>query len=115
MSASGHITSGQTPLQSLLREVEEELGLKIEEPIKLLGKFWRHEKYREDFIENELDYIYILNKNIDINTIKVQKEEVEKAAWIDIEEFKKLLKNKQAVRRKYVWAALFKYIEGKEK
>lgn len=79
--------------------------------MKLLGKFWRHEIYNENFIENELDYIYVCIKNIDINLIHVQQEEVEKVGWIDISTFKKMIKNKTAVKRNKVWDALFRYIE----
>ena len=112
MSASGHVQSGQGLIESLLREVKEELDLDIkEEELKLLGKFWRHEVHRSDFIENELDYIYILEKDVDINKIKVQKEEVEQVAWISFSKFKEMLENGEAVSRVGVWDALFEYME----
>lgn len=111
LSASGHVPSGQSPLESLNREIEEELGLFIKEDLHLLGKFWRHEKHGENFIENELDYIYILIKDVDIEDIKVQEEEVEEVDWLSIEDFKKKLITHEAVQRKYVWDALFEYIE----
>ena len=115
MSASGHIPSGETPVASLKREVKEELGIDIEEKeMILLGKFWRHEKHREDFIENELDYIYVTFKNVDLKKIKVQQEEVEKVNWISVQDFKKKLADKTAVQRNGVWDALFEYIERKQ-
>ena len=62
MSASGHVPSGQTPEESLQREIKEELGLNISSKhFTLLGKFWRNEAYNDGkFIENELIYIYAL-------------------------------------------------------
>ena len=113
MSASGHVPSGESPLDSLIREVDEELGLSIKpEKLKLLGKFWRNEIYSPSFIENELDYIYVTELNVDINNISIQKEEVERVAWINTDEFKNMLRERRAVNRKGVWDELFKYLEN---
>ena len=114
MSASGHVPSGETPKDSLIREAKEELGLNVNKrELKLLGKFWRNEFYRKDFIENELDYIYILEKDINIDKIKIQKEEVEQVKYISLETFKNMIQTKKAVARKNVWDYLFKYINTK--
>jgi isopentenyldiphosphate isomerase len=60
LSASGHVPSGQSPIKSLVREIKEELGLSVKEnELSLLGKFWRNEIHKENFIENELIYIYM--------------------------------------------------------
>lgn len=113
MSASGHVNAGESPLQSLLREVKEELGLDIHHSeFRLLGKFWRHKIYREDFIENELDYIYVVIKDIQLEQITIQKEEVEAVAWFDVVSFKNMLKEGKVVNRKYVWDALFTYTDS---
>lgn len=112
MSASGHIGAGETPLGSLIREVNEEIGLSVDEKdFMLLGKFWRNEVYREDFIENELDYIYVANLNVDISSIVLQKEEVENISWIDLETFKTMISRGEVVKRKEVWNSLFNYIQ----
>ena len=111
LSSSGHIPSGQTPIQSLIREVKEELGIDVKETdLSLLGKFWRNEIHKEDFIENELDYIYVCEKDIDISNLIIQKEEIEDVKWISINDFKILLEGNRAVKRKDVWDCLFKYI-----
>ena len=111
LSASGHIQSEQTPINSIIREIKEELGIDIKKnELYLLGKFWRNEIHKEDFIENELDYIYVCEKDIDISNIIIQKEEVEDVKWISINDFKILLESNRAVKRKDVWDCLFKYI-----
>lgn len=111
MSASGHILSGESPILSLTREVKEELGISVnQEELFLLGKFWRNEVHNKTFIENELDYIFLLNKDIDTNLLKIQKDEVEDVKWIKLSEFKVLIDNKKAVARNQVWDELFKYL-----
>ncbi len=98
----------------MIREVKEEIGLQLEKTeFELLGKFWRHEVHQEDFIENELDYIYIVRKYVDLSDIKIQKEEVEDIAWIEIKDFKDMILNGKVVKRKQVWDKLFKYLELK--
>ena len=66
MSASGHIPSGETPEESLIREIEEEIGIKTQiSKLKLLGVYKRQEKHNNgNFIENEFDYIYILQYDL---------------------------------------------------
>ncbi len=108
---AGHVASGETLIESLIREIKEEIGINIkEDEIKLLSKYWRKEKYREDFIENELDYIYILDKNIDIKDIKVQEEEVDDVKWIDLTDFKEMLKRGEIVKRQ-VWQDFLNLID----
>ena len=98
--AAGHIMASDEVLPSLIREVKEELGVDIEnEKLTLLGKYWRNEVYREDFIENELDYIYLLDKYIPLEDITVQESEVEQVKYFTIEEFKKLLQEGKATNR----------------
>lgn len=112
MSASGHVPAGESPLESLQREVKEEIGLDFKKSeFKLLGKFWRNEIYRKDFIENELDYIYIAYRDVDISKIKIQKEEVEAVAWLKVDQFKQMMTESKVVRRKEVWGKLFEYLQ----
>lgn len=85
-STGGHVCNGETPLQTIKREVYEELGVNIDnDNILELGCF---------LYDKILIYLYYLKKNIDINNIKLQKEEVESVKYLNINEINKLIDNK---------------------
>ena len=117
LSASGHISSGETPEDSLIREIKEEIGVNVvKNELKLLGVYKRQELHNNGkFIENEYDYIYILEKDINISKIKFQKEEVEQIKFVTIESLTKLLDNDEVVKRVGVWHDLRDYILSNNK
>jgi len=81
----GHIKSKDTPLETIIKEVSEELGIDISnDSIKDYG-----------FIcyDMPLRYIYYLKKDININNIKLQKEEVEYVKYMTKKEVKELIKD----------------------
>ena len=85
-SFAGHIGAGETSLISALREGEEELGLTIDEK-ELEYLFTIKEKFIwNDINSNEFVDVYILRKNIKIEDLKYQKEEVEVASYFDMDE-----------------------------
>jgi len=45
--------------------------------------------------DKPLRYLYYLKKNIDINNIKVQKEEVDHVKYMSVEEINQLIEEKQ--------------------
>ena len=81
----GLIISGETSIEAITRELLEEVGLNIEESkIQLI-----HKDKEEEFLKD----IYIIKDNIPINAIKFNDGEVINAKYVNIEEFKKMLKN----------------------
>ena len=112
ISVGGHIPSGESPEESLIREIKEELGIITDiKKLKLLGIYKRQELHDNgNFIENEFDYIYILKENIDLSMIKLQKEEVQDIKYFSINELKSLLSKELAVKRVGVWDDLFKQL-----
>ena len=86
-STGGHIDSGETPLSTIRREVEEELGINVDNDTI--------EEYGFILYDKPLRYMFYLKKDIDINDIKVQKEEVEYVKYMTKEEILNLIENKQ--------------------
>lgn len=89
-TTGGHVKSGQTFKEAIIEEVKEELGLDIgREKFELV--------YTEKFDFAFMD-VYYLEKNINIEDIKVQEEEVEFVKWLSIDEIKELI-NKGEFRK----------------
>lgn len=96
MSAAGHIASGEGALDTAIREVYEEIGLKI-----LSSKFilLRRSKVEQKIPETGLmdrewvnDYLLIIND--DAIEFRLQDDEVKEVKWISLENFAKEIKNK---------------------
>ena len=73
-TTSGHPVSGTTSIQGMITEIKEELGLTVQEKeLKLITTVQRKKKFAD---------IYYLEKIIDINEVKIQKEEVDDITWM---------------------------------
>ena len=79
----GHPKSGETPLEGIITEVKEELGLDFS---------------KENFIEydsgcdgNDCYKMYFVCKDIDFENIKIQKEELSEVRWFSMEELKQMV------------------------
>ena len=89
-SSAGHIQAGDEPRESALRELHEELGIQATDAeLSYAGKF--HIRYEKEFHgkmfrDNEVAFVYVYEKPIDISTLTLQEEEVECVEWFDLEE-----------------------------
>ncbi len=102
ISCAGHLSSGDTSMSGALREFEEELGIKAnKEKMKLIYTIRKSYVPKEGFIENELQDVYLYKADIDINNIKMQKEEVSEVKYVLFETYEKeiLNNNKDFVNR----------------
>lgn len=87
-SSSGHIQAGDEPLESALRELEEELGIAAAaEQLTFIGNFniaYEKEFYGKLFRDNEISYVYLYREPVDIAKLTLQAEEVECVEWFDL-------------------------------
>ena len=89
-TTGGHIDSGETPEVSIRREVEEELGINVDnENIESLGYL---------LFDMPLRYLFYLKKNIDINDVKVQKEEVDYVEYMSVDKINKLIESGEMLK-----------------
>ena len=82
-STGGHVDSGETPLESIKREVKEELGLNVDnDNIVELGYL---------LYDRPIRFMFYLKKDIDMQTLKLQQEEVESAEFMPVDKIKELI------------------------
>lgn len=86
-STGGHPKSGETSIQGIITEIKEEIGLTVTE--KELELIYSD---REDSKQVFFDVFY-LKKDLDIDTLVLEKEEVESVQWYSITEIKKLIED----------------------
>ena len=89
-STGGHVNSGETPLETIKREVKEEIGINIDNDVI--------EEYGFLLYDKPLRYIFYLKKQIDLNSISVQQEEVEYVKYKTIEEIEELIETDQMLK-----------------
>lgn len=89
-STGGHIDSGETPLEAIKREVKEELGVNIDDE--------QIEDYGFLLYDKPLRYLYYLKKNILMDDIAVQKEEVEYVKYMSVSKIKELIETNQMLK-----------------
>ena len=88
-SSAGHVPAGCAVLPSALRELEEELGLRAEEKdLEYAGRFRiRYEKsfHGALFRDNEIAWVFVCRRPVEISRLRLQREEVEEVRWFDAE------------------------------
>jgi isopentenyldiphosphate isomerase len=88
-SSAGHIPAGDEPLESALRELAEELGIRATpDQLHPAGTFdIRYEKefHGRLFRDNELSYVYVYMEPVDAGALTLQEEEVSRVDWFDLE------------------------------
>ena len=81
----GHVIHGEEPIDAVKREVKEELGLDISnDNIIYLGFL---------VYDYPIRFIFYLKKDIDLDNLKLLKEEVESISYMSVDKIKELINN----------------------
>lgn len=86
-TTGGHVSYGSTFEDAIVNEVKEELGIDITNQ-----DFVEINTYVRDYY---IQKVYYLKKDIDINDITIQEEEVEYVKWLDKKTINELIENKE--------------------
>ena len=85
VSVAGHISAGEKPIISAIREVQEEIGLSIKQHnLDYLGTSKKRIEHDKEFIDYELHHIYMCKIDFDIKSLKIQTEEVSEIKSIEL-------------------------------
>ena len=89
----GGLKSGETSILGIQRELKEEIGIDIKHnELKLVKTLKRKNKFRD---------IYIVKKDIPIDTIKYNDGEVINCKYVTLEQLKMMIKNNECTFEKF--------------
>ena len=95
IAVGGHIGSGEKDFDAVKRELYEELGIKSND-IKFIKKY--KEELNNNGIHNkEIVSLYLLEDDISIKDITIQKEELSEVKWITKEEMEELINDNYVI------------------
>ena len=106
-ATGGHCKSGETGVMGAITETKEELGLKLK-PEELILLYDGRQDDTQVFYE-----VFYTQKDIEISKLKLQKEEVDFAQWMSVDEIKTLVDKSQFLE--YHIDEIFKAINILEK
>ena len=92
-SAGGSVISRETPKEGMVREFKEELGIDISEDELSLKRIITE--------RNTIFYIYLVRKNISLDEITLQEEEVMDVDLADPSKIKKMVEDKTFIGLEY--------------
>lgn len=99
---SGHVSSGETSLQGIKREIEEEIGLKLDDDELM--------QVQTTIDKKSIREVWIVKKDIKIEDLKFQDNEVMGAKFVTIDEFKQLLHDNKTFNNLSYFIELYKNI-----
>lgn len=114
ISVAGHPVSGEEEICSIKREFEEEIGIELDTN-KLEYLFTFSQKVVENegkFLDNQFYDVYLIELDLDIKNLKIQREEVSEVMNIYYKDFEKMIinKDKDIVNHPEEWEKLFEVL-----
>lgn len=91
ISGAGHIRSGETVIEGAIRELNEELGIKVNEGDL---KFIAIVKSTKNLQNQEFSYVYLLKSNNKIKDYTFEDNEVSEVKYVYFEDLEKLVANR---------------------
>ncbi len=92
VSVAGHIGTGESPENSAIREIKEEIGLIVsKDNLEFIGIYLAKKTPAPELFDNEFHHIYVSKLYTSISTLTIQKEEVSDISLIEIDTFKNTL------------------------
>lgn len=115
ISVAGHVRSGEDSIEAALRELKEELGIKIDSnELKYLFTIRRQQNLKNGVLR-VIDDVYILYLDIDVENTKLQFSELTDIKYVYFEYLENILKDEDSEYVPYTveHELLFKYLKEK--
>lgn len=103
MSCEGHVSAGDSSRETVLKELGEELGLKVtDEEVQFIYG------YKRESVTNNGTYfgyhfidVYLVRREFPVSELVLQESEVDDARWIRIDDLERSIDQKDPVFRDY--------------
>ena len=112
IAVAGHLSAGQTPLEALVREAREELGLVLD-PQTLQFLEARPKQYVESgFIDREWQHLFVVQWDGDLESLALQADEVTEVRWMPLAEYRIVVEadDERYVDRKDDWGSFARWL-----
>ncbi len=97
ISSAGHIPAGVEPIPSLLRELQEELGLSATEKELIfcgLRRFYHRDIFHgKPFLDRQVSGVYLLWRDADPAEMTLQSTEVSEVRWMNIMDIRRMIES----------------------
>ncbi|HLT32739.1 MAG TPA: NUDIX domain-containing protein [Aquaticitalea sp.] len=92
VSVAGHVDSGETIESAAIREIEEEIGFKLQaKDLQKIGVFECFQTYVNGIIDNEFHHTFLAEMKVDIHQLLPEPDEVENLKLVNFKEFESIL------------------------
>lgn len=92
---AGHVDVRETVESAIIREMEEELGIKVSiDELEFLNTYKKQNELPNNIKNYNFQYMYFLKTNWKIEDYKIRVEELNEIKYIPFEEFENIVKNK---------------------
>ncbi|HEV8657924.1 MAG TPA: NUDIX domain-containing protein [Thermoanaerobaculia bacterium] len=92
VSCAGHIAAGESAVEAAIREANEELGIDIAaDDLRHVATLWEPCVLNDGtYIDNEIHEIYVVRRDVDVRTLRLQADEVDEVRLVTREELRAL-------------------------
>ncbi len=112
ISAAGHVDAGESPEDSMIREIKEEIGLDVNiNELITLGER-RVSKYIPEiqWQNNEINSVFLYKYDGDISKLEFPDREVESLEWVSINQLKSDLLDTEEAKRYVDHGDYYKFV-----
>ena len=92
VSVAGHIDAGETVEEGAMREIKEEIGLKIKKKqLQKIGVFECFQSYENGIVDNEFHHTFLVEFDGSLFDLSPQEDEVENLKLISMYDFSEMV------------------------